>query len=110
MKRSLTLLTLLLACTTVVAQPKTLSKPVVCDDKEKVFQTILRDFKETPQWLGLSPASNSRVVLTVNLKTGSWTLIEYDSVTACIVAVGENSVDLKGTPVQFKSTNGSLAL
>ena len=49
MKRSLTLLSLLLACTTVAAQPRTLNKPVVCDDKEKVFQTILRDFKETPQ-------------------------------------------------------------
>ena len=110
MKRSLILMILLLACTTVAAQPKTLSKPVVCDDKEKVFKSILGDFKETPQWMGLSPESNSRVVLTVNLKTGSWTLIEYDSVTACIIAVGENSTDLKGTAVQFKSTNGSLSL
>ena len=84
---------------TVLAEPRRLNKPVVCEATQLVFRTILVDFAETPQWQGQNPQQGTSVVLTVNLKTGAWTLIEYTAETACIIAVGENSSSSWGTPI-----------
>ena len=84
--------------TTVIAQPRTLSKPVTCDATETVFKTLTEQFKETPQWHGTNPQQGTSTVLTVNLMTGAWTLIEYTTVTACVIGVGENSSSAWGIP------------
>jgi hypothetical protein len=88
-----------LVATASIAQTRTLNKPVVCDATERVFKTIVEDFEETPQWRGSSPEQGTSTVLTVNAKTGAWTLIEYTSVTACVISVGDNSSSRWGTPV-----------
>jgi hypothetical protein len=98
MKNFLTLLVMLAVTTTASAQSRTLNKPVVCDSTEKVLRTIVEDFKETPQWQGQNPQQGTSTVLTVNLMTGSWTLIEFTSVTACVIGVGENSSSAWGVP------------
>ena len=98
-KNFLTSLCLLAVITTGWAQTRTLNKPVVCDATEKVFKTIVEDFKETPQWQGRNPQQGTSTVLTVNLTTGSWTMLEYTSITACVIAVGENSSSLWGIPI-----------
>jgi ABC-type uncharacterized transport system permease subunit len=92
-------LALLAVATTVIAEPRRLNKPVVCEDTEKVFRTMVEEYKETPQWHGANPNQGTSVVLTVNLTTGAWTLIEYTTVTACIIAVGENSSSSWGTGI-----------
>jgi len=97
MKKFLTILALL-AVSAVTAQPRTANKPVVCEATEKVFRTIVEDFKETPQWQGHNPQQGTSTVLTVNLTTGAWTLIEYTTVTACVIGVGENSSSAWGIP------------
>jgi hypothetical protein len=76
---------------TASAQTRTLNKPVTCDATPTVFRTIVEEFGETPQWRGQNPEQGTTTVLTVNLKTGSWTLIEFTAVTACVIGVGENS-------------------
>ena len=80
------------------AETRRLNKPVVCDATEKVFRTMLEEFGETPQWQGATPEQGTSTVLTVNPKTGAWTLIEYTSVMACVIGVGENSSSSWGTP------------
>jgi hypothetical protein len=87
----------LLVAVTVMAEPRTLRKPVVCDDTERVLRTMTEEFGETPQWQGATSEQGTRTVLTVNAKTGSWTLIEYTAVTACVIGVGENSSSRWGT-------------
>lgn len=96
-----TILTMLVlaAVSTVSAEPRTVNKPVVCNATEQVFRTIVEDFKETPQWQGVNPQQGTNVVLTVNLTTGAWTLIEYTTVTACVIGVGENSSSAWGTSI-----------
>lgn len=89
----------LAAVSTVSAEPRTVNKPVVCNATEQVFRTIVEDFKETPQWQGVNPQQGTNVVLTVNLTTGAWTLIEYTTVTACVIGVGENSSSAWGTSI-----------
>ena len=80
------------------AEPRRLNKPVVCESTEKVFRTMVEEVGETPQWRGSTPEQGTSTVLTVNTKTGAWTLIEYTSVMACVIGVGENSSSAWGVP------------
>ena len=80
------------------AEPRTLNKPVVCESTEKVFRTMVEEFGETPQWRGSTSQQGTSTVLTVNTKTGAWTLIEYTAVVACVIGVGENSSSAWGVP------------
>ena len=82
---------LLTLAATVWAEPRTVNKPVVCDATVKVLATIVEEFEETPLWRGVNPVQNTQIMLTVNAKTGAWTLIEYNTITACVIGVGENS-------------------
>lgn len=93
------MLMLLAACAVAAAEPRILNKQVACADKDQVFKSVAQDFGEIPQWTGQSPQSNTNLVLTANLKTGSWTLIEYNSTMACVLAVGENSNSGWGLPI-----------
>lgn len=88
-----------LFCVTASAEPTTMSKPVICDDRDTVFRIISEEFKEVPQWWGQSSQQNTQLVLMVNLTTGSWSLVEFNQTTACIVGVGEKSRSLWGMPV-----------
>ena len=81
------------------AEPRRLNKPVICDRTEKVFRTMVEEFGETPQWRGSTPEQGTSTVLTVNPKTGAWTLIEYTPIMACVIGVGENSSSAWGVPV-----------
>jgi hypothetical protein len=91
-------LILVLTASLAHAETRRLNKPVVCDATEKVFRTMLEEFGETPQWRGATPEQGTSTVLTVNPKTGAWTLIEYTAVMACVIGVGENSSSSWGTP------------
>ena len=91
-------LILVLTASLAHAEPRRLNKPVVCDSTAKVFRTMVEEFGETPQWRGSTPEQGTSTVLTVNPKTGAWTLIEYTAVMACVIGVGENSSSAWGIP------------
>jgi hypothetical protein len=80
------------------AETRRLNKPVICDNTEKVFRTMAEEFGETLQWRGSTSQQGTSTVLTVNPKTGAWTLIEYTAVVACVIGVGENSSSAWGIP------------
>jgi hypothetical protein len=92
------ILALVLTASLAHADPRTLNKPVVCDTTEKVFRTMVEEFGETPQWRGVTAQQGTSTVLTVNSKTGAWTLIEYTAVVACVIGVGEQSSSAWGVP------------
>ena len=98
MRTFLILAILFTATLDAAAETRRLSKPVVCDTTEKVFRTMVEEFGETPQWRGSTSEQGTSTVLTVNPKTGAWTLIEYTSVMACVIGVGEQSSSAWGTP------------
>ena len=98
MKNLLTLVLVLAASSTVAAEPRTVNKSVICDDKIAVFRVIGEDFKELPVWQGFNPIQRTELVLTVNPLNGAWTMIEYRDDWACIIAVGERSSSAWGTP------------
>jgi hypothetical protein len=84
------------------AETRVLNKPVTCDATSTVLNTLVTEFGETPQWQGSNEAQGTRFVLTVNLKTGAWSLIEFTAVTACVIGVGENASSAWGVPVVYK--------
>ena len=92
-------LALAIASTAATAEPRRLNKSVICDNTEKVFRTIVEEFGETPQWRGVTSEQGTSTVLTVNPKTGAWSLIEYTKDLACVIGVGENSSSAWGIPV-----------
>ncbi len=98
MKKFLILAVLFTVTLDAHAETRRLNKPVICDNTEKVFRTMVEEFGETPQWRGSTSQQGTSTVLTVNLKTGAWTLIEYTSVMACVIGVGENSSSAWGIP------------
>jgi hypothetical protein len=98
MKKFLILAVLFTVTLDAHAETRRLNKPVICDNTEKVFRTMLEEFGETPQWRGVTPEQGTSTVLTVNPRTGAWTLIEYTAVMACVIGVGENSSSAWGTP------------
>jgi hypothetical protein len=102
MKNIFALIFTIAVMATVGAQTRTLNKPVTCDATRKVLYTIVTEFEETPQWQGSNQLEGTRFLLTVNLKTGAWTLIELSDTTACIIGVGENASSAWGVSVVYK--------
>ena len=94
------LVLLMAVCVSVSAETRVLNKPVTCDNTATVLNTLVTEFEETPQWQGTNTQQGTRFLLTVNLTTGAWTLVELNSTTACVIGVGENALSRWGTPVR----------
>lgn len=61
-------------------------KTLLCASTKDVFQSLATDWNEKPIWG--SNLKDSKVILTVNKKTGSWTIIQFNKNLACILEVG----------------------
>jgi len=72
----------------------TLTKPMRCAPAQAVFDEFASMFGEIPLWVGKEESSSSYITLLTNKDTGSWTMVQYDSTTACILGSGKN-----GSPV-----------
>ena len=98
MRKFLILAVLFTVTLDAAAETRRLNKPVICESTEKVFRTMVEEFGETPVWRGATAEQGTSTVLTVNPKTGAWTLIEYTPIMACVIGVGEQSSSAWGTP------------
>jgi len=92
-----TTLLLLLTCLTVNAKPEIfqIDKPVTCSDVKTVIEALSEKYNENPFWVGKS--TDSKFILMVNLKTSTWSMVEYNDEIACIVGTGNkaNQIFLK---------------
>ena len=91
MKKLLTLLVLIPLLTSAQSSgPTTLEKTVICDKTQNVLDVIMNGrFHEKPVWGGED--DTSRYGLLVNRETGTWTIIQFNKETACILGTGEGS-------------------
>jgi len=76
------------------SQVFTLNKPMKCAPAQAVFEEFSQLFGEKPLWAGKEENTTSYITLLSNKDTGSWTLVQYDSRTACVLGTGTN-----GTPI-----------
>ena len=87
MLRAIFLIITVFVFTSVMAVPRTINKPIVCEETSVVLTTLFSgDYQEFPIWMG--SGENSRYSLFANEKTKSWTLIQYDEKIACVLGVG----------------------
>ncbi len=71
------------------AQSFQTNKPIICDEIQKVIQSLGENYKEKPVWL--ATGEGTKFSLFVNKETGSWTLLQFNSEVACILGVGKDS-------------------
>lgn len=87
MLRAIFLIITVFVFTSVMAVPRTINKPIVCEETSVVLTTLFSgEYQEFPIWMGTG--ENSRFSLFANEKTKSWTLIQYDEKIACVLGVG----------------------
>jgi hypothetical protein len=68
--------------------PVAIEKTVICDKTQNVLDVMMNGrFKETPIWGGED--ENSRYGLLVNRETGTWTIIQFNKDTACVLGTGD---------------------
>lgn len=81
------------------AQQFQLRKVMICDRKEVVFETLVNQFQEVPQWTGKDVKDGTTYVLTSNPKDGSWTLVQMDKDVACVMGLGTDTKLFLGNPI-----------
>jgi hypothetical protein len=69
--------------------PVEIEKKVVCDDTKKIMNTLMTEYQESPVWGGQD--ENTNFGLLINQETGTWTIVQFNKATACILGVGDNS-------------------
>jgi hypothetical protein len=76
-------------------KPFKLEKPVSCGPAAQLLEFLEKDYNEKQVWVGvdLSTPAGSYVALLRNPANQHWTIVQYDSHTACILASG-----IQGTP------------
>jgi len=64
-----------------------IKKTIPCGStKEILAELVSGDYKEVPFWMGED--NTSSYILMVNEKTRSWTLLQYNDETACVLGTG----------------------
>lgn len=69
------------------AEPTEISRTVPCNTPDVVFGQLLRDYGEKPQWVGQS-GEDVFVVLVTNPAKKTWSMVEYNTILACVLSVG----------------------
>ena len=65
-----------------------LTKPMICTSTAALFQALERDYQEHQLWIGKDAKTESYISLWINTIAGSWTMIQYDGVTGCVLGSG----------------------
>ena len=91
MKKLLSLLAVIPLLTSAQsAGPTAVEKTVICDKTQNVLDVIMNGrFQETPVWGGED--ETSKYGLLVNRETGTWTIIQFNKDTACVLGTGGSS-------------------
>ena len=84
------------AASAVSAEPFPSQKPVVCEEYEIVMATLAEQYHETVAWMGKDIKNGNAHIMTVNEKEGTWTYIETNGQTACILGTGTKSTPMFG--------------
>jgi len=70
------------------------NKPIRCSEIEKLINHLAQAYGEKPSWVGKEANTGTYISLFKNEFTGTWTMIQYDARTGCVLGAGE-----LGTPI-----------
>lgn len=66
--------------------PVKVEKTVICGPIEDVLKTVAKEYKESPIWG--SKMEDSKIVLTVNDDTKTWSILQFNDKVACMIDSG----------------------
>lgn len=69
-----------------------INKPVNCLSLIFIFQVLARDYGEEPFFAGNDNNNRNKHIVTLNPKTGTWTMIEYEDNIGCIIGSGTKAL------------------
>jgi hypothetical protein len=74
------------------AEYKKYTRSMNCAPLSEVLADIgSKEIQELPFWIGSAGDPEIKYSLVVNKKTDTWTIIQYNALAACIIALGENN-------------------
>lgn len=71
-----------------------LTRTMRCSPIEKLMGHLADQYGEKLVWVGKETITGTYISIFKNDLTGSWTIIQYDSRTGCVLGAGET-----GTPI-----------
>jgi hypothetical protein len=94
--RKLIILLALLYSNTIFAQEKIfqLNKPMNCSSAQALMEYLFKEHGEVPVWVGKESTTGSYISIVMNKEKGTWTVIQYDVATGCVLGSGES-----GSPI-----------
>lgn len=66
-----------------------LQKPIRCSAVEVLMNYLAQNYGERMVWIGKETNSGTYIALYKNETTGTWTMIQYDIKTGCVLGAGE---------------------
>jgi len=60
---------------------------VVCSELSSAFETLFKDYKEKPIWIGVDQNKN-KFALVANKETGTWSFLQFNTEIACALGTG----------------------
>jgi hypothetical protein len=86
------LLAIILALTALAAQSqgiREIKRTIQCSDFKTMAANLAHEYKEQVIWVGRVEENSTNVALLVNKETSTWTVIQYDGKTACVLSAGD---------------------
>jgi len=66
------------------------TKKIICTDTDSLSELLAKEFKEVPVFSGFNEEEGQTYILTLNAKTGTWTMIQGNKKISCVIGVGVN--------------------
>ena len=80
---------LVLISTVAHAQMQEYERRFTCGKTQFVISTLTKSAQENPIWVGADPETKTQTMILQNTKTLTWTVVQYDATTACVLQSGE---------------------
>lgn len=69
-------------------------KQVICSDLPTIVKALKEHYNEVPVTIGRTQDRSTTSILFVNRRTGTWSFVQYDRQIACLLASGEEYIEI----------------
>lgn len=70
------------------AQLSEYERRFTCGKTQFVISALTRNAQEKPIWAGADPETGTQTMILQNTRTLTWTVVQYDQTTACVLQSG----------------------
>ena len=70
------------------AQLSEYERKFTCGETRFVISALTKTAQETPIWVGADPETKTQTMILQNVKTLTWTVVQYDQTMACVLHSG----------------------